>query len=99
MSYSKFKKTFYNTKGQEKQLLNGIFTQHDLICACPSPQSHVAWLLFKHCTPTDFTEEEKQDIQKCLGTSPTNTTGGEDDAGIDEGELERLFAEDIPDDG
>lgn len=98
MSYSKFKPPFYNNKGKEKQLLNGIFHQHDLVCGCEEPASHVTWLLFHHCRPANFTSTELKEIKECLGTSK-DTTHGDAVDGLKEGELEELFAEDIPDDG
>lgn len=96
MSYSKYQKSTYGPKGGEQQLMNLIFTAHDLHCSCPDPPSHLTFLLAKNCQPQDFTPEEKSTIKKCLGFGET-TDATTEDHGIEEGELEKLFAEDIED--
>ncbi len=95
MSYSKFQPTQYGPKGLEKQLLNFMFTGHDLICSCEEPQSHLTYLLIKNTNPTKFNKEEQQEIKQCLGI----TTGDkeEDVPDFDAGDLERLFGEDFGD--
>lgn len=92
MSYSKLTESLYTTpKAKENQLLNQLFANHDIICGCNSPQSHLTFLLIKNCHPTDFNKEERQLINKWHGT--IGTTTDIEDAGIKEGELEALFAE------
>ena len=68
------KPTFYNDNAKEKQFLNCIVNCHDLYCGCDEPLKHTASNIFKFCEPTDFNEEDKQNILKCLGNSTTTTT-------------------------
>ncbi len=93
MNSNYYKKTFYNASGQQKQLLNCIVGDHDLICCCEEPLQHITDLIFTANPDIKFKEETKQKIQKCLGT--TQEEDGDDDAGIGEGELDRLFAEEF----
>lgn len=98
-----FKPTFYNDTAKEKQYLNCLVNCHDLWCGCDEPLKHTASTIFKFCGPTDFNEEDKQNILKCLGNGTTTTTaadgGDQEDGGFGPGDLEKLFSEpDIEDD-
>ncbi len=87
--------TKYSGKALQTQLLNSIVGNHDLICGCDEPTTHLAALIFEHARPTKFTEQQKKTIQKCLGDDPTTTAmAAADDGGFSEGDLEDLFAED-----
>lgn len=86
------------SNASQKQLLNTIVGNHDLICGCDEPLKHVACLIFEKAQPTNFTEKEKKTIKKCLGENGGDADGTED-LGISTGDLEKLFAEDTADDG
>lgn len=78
--------TKYGPKRLELQWLNGCITSHDYICGCDEPAKHLFLLLAKK---SGFD-------QKCLtfGDDPgTTAVGTTDDIGIDQGDLELLFAE------
>lgn len=74
----------YNNHGLENQLKNLCFNAHDLVCGCENPQKHLQHL-FEECHHTE---------------DPTPSTAAATvDAidGLDEGTLEKLFAEDADD--
>lgn len=87
---SLWKPTKYGPKRLELQWLNGCITSHDFICGCDEPAKHLLKVLI----------EKSGFDQKCLtfgddpGTAAATTS---DDLGIDQGDLELLFAEDDAD--
>lgn len=83
----------YTKRQQENNLLNTCIQAHDLTCGCPDPLKCLACLIFYKAEPTNFTNEEKQQIRKCLGTIDGGDLGPIED-GIDAGDLDVLFAED-----
>ena len=91
------KPTFYNDNAKEKQFLNCIVNCHDLYCSCNKPLKHTASNIFKFCEPTNFNEEDKQNILKCLENGTTTTTGGDEEdpenGGFGPGDLKKLFSE------
>lgn len=90
-----YKPTYNTGKKNEKLHLNAICGSHDLWCGCDEPLKHTINAIFKHAKPTNFTEEEKQQIKICLGEDTADTTGKGDALDtIDEGELTKLFEED-----
>lgn len=85
----------YSPKALQNQLINSIIGNHDLLCGCDNPTTHLAALLFEKTNPTNFTEEQKKIIRKCLGDDHTTTDiAAIEDGGFSEGDLEQLFAED-----
>lgn len=94
MSFSKLKPTLYTGKSKENQLLNTVFSAHDLTCGCEDPPSHLTLLLIEKYQPTKFTKEDKKIIQKWHTSIQEEDTTGEDETGLQEGELDALFAED-----
>lgn len=68
---------------------------HDLLCECYNPLFHSAKIILKQLAP-EITDQERQQLQECLGTK--DTTKEEDATGIDIGDLEKLFEEDDGDD-
>lgn len=91
-----YKPTYFTKNAVQNQLLNTIVGNHDLICSCDQPMTHLACLIFEKAQPTDFTEKQKKQIRKCLGDGETaipNGGGVEEDGGLTDGDLERLFAE------
>lgn len=92
--------TQYNEKALQKQLLNTIIGNHDLICGCNSATTHLAALIFEQASPTNFTNQQKKTIKQCLGEDHTTTDIiDEEDGGFSAGDLEQLFAEDDGDEG
>ncbi len=86
-----YKHTYLGKNAQQKQLLNTICGNHDLICNCDEPLKHVCLLIFEKAQPRNFTESQKKLIKKCLGEEDGD--GAADDLGIQDGDLEQLFAE------
>lgn len=89
-----FKHTYYSKKAVQKQLLNTIVGNHDLICCCDEPLTHICGLIFEQAQPTNFTEEQKKQIRKCLGDGDAAATPEKEDGGFGPGDLEKLFEED-----
>lgn len=82
----------YSTKQKERALINGFVHNHDLICICKNPAYHCLLTLSKQLGP-ELNQQEKQQIQQCLGTTTTdNADGVAEDHGLED--LEKLFAED-----
>ncbi len=90
MSYSKQRPPYYNSNSINQQLINTLIGNHDLICGCDDPASHLLYLLATKTKPKGFTDEEKENIKKCLGFTET-TTDQQEDIGFDAGDLENLF--------
>lgn len=90
-----FKKTYYSTRALHNQYLNSIVNIHDLFCVCDDPFVHTTNLIFEQVKPTKFTEENKQQIKKCLGIGTEEDAAGPGDAvdGLTGEELEKLFDE------
>lgn len=91
-----YKKPPYSTKQQENNWINNIYHSHDLWCGCKDPELHFLTIINRN-GPTPKPEKDIRNIQ-CLLTGSHTTTVGEEDGGLEEGELEKLFAEDGPDD-
>lgn len=89
--------TYFTKRAVQNQLLNSIVGNHDLVCSCDAPMTHLAALIFENAQPTNFTEKQKKQIKKCLGIGEEDTAthgDADDDGGISPGDLEKLFAED-----
>lgn len=84
-----YKEPVYGPKRQELNWLNGCIIAHDNFCGCNTPADHLLWVL---ATKSGYSVVKNQ--QKCLTTGTEETTGEKDDFGLEEGELELLFAED-----
>lgn len=92
--------TKYNGRALQTQLLNTIIGNHDLICGCDHPTTHLAALIFEQASPSNFTDQQRKTIKKCLGEDRTTTdTIDEEDGGFSAGDLEQLFAEEDGDEG
>lgn len=76
------KPTLYEGRALENQWINDIFTSHDLFCGCLKPIEHLNHIINQ---------------QKCLRFEDVATTteiggpGDENDLGIEEGDLDKLF--------
>ncbi len=93
-----YKPTYLTKNAQQKQLLNTIVGNHDLICNCEEPLKHIGLLIFEKAKPSNFTEEEKKLIKKCLGEE--EATGDRDaDDGFTDGDLAALFTEEATETG
>lgn len=95
MSYQKPCK--YSKKQLDLQQVNTHVHIHDLNCGCDTPLQHIIIQILQQEPDLKKDEKFKQQLQQCLttGEDGTTPTGGIDDFG--EGELERLFAENIGD--
>lgn len=81
----------------ENAWVNNIYSSHDLWCDCDDPQLHFLAIINKNSNAPK-PESEIKNI-KCLLTGRTGeTTGEKDDIGLEDGELEKLFAEDTEED-
>lgn len=77
------KPSLYNGRGKENQLINLMFHGHDMICGCNDTNNHLLHLL------------RREKCHRSEGTTTTAETTGtpkDDEIGIDEGDLEKLFA-------
>ncbi len=97
MSYSKYKQTWLGPKGIEQQILNSIFTTHDIGCGCPDPPTHIITLLAPLIKPQNLSTEEKQALKKCLSDLTGEDTATGTIENLDVGDLEHLFAENADD--
>lgn len=84
----------YNKNELRLQLVNGFVHMHDLICKCSRPLEHCLISIIEQEEHLRFNKQEKEKIQKCLGTTEDPTAGAADDF-IDAGDLDTLFAEDF----
>ena len=90
-----WKKPTYSPRQQELKWLNLMWESHDQMCSCNDPPLHLMILMNRESNAP----KPESDIKnlKCLLTG-TDTTTKEDteneDPIFNEGELERLFAED-----
>lgn len=82
----------YGKNAMKNQLLNTIVGNHDLVCSCESPLKHITNIIFEKAPPSNFTEEEKKKIKKCLGEEPTTDLIATEDDGFGPGDLDQLFA-------
>ncbi len=79
-------------KHKKLQFINGIVHFHDLYCQCDDPLRHTILEIFDQEPHLSFTEAEKNKIQQCLtGTE----TGGDGIDALGDGDLEKLFEEDV----
>lgn len=81
----------FNNKKDQLQFINCVINVHDLKCECQNPLFHATRILLKQLAP-EITQQEKQQLQQCLGDPATTTTV--EDTGFDTGDLEKLFGED-----
>lgn len=81
MSSKFLQKPLYEGKALENQLINSAINAHDLCCGCLQPYNHLAYLF---CSTSS---------KKC----PISTTGEDrtEEDTIQEGDLEKLFEEDV----
>ncbi len=84
------------SKHENLKFTNAVYHLHDLICPCEKGIKHSIQILLNQ-TKNEFSTTDIKDIQKCLGTTPTEEDGVAD--GIDFGDdLEKLFAADTEED-
>jgi len=80
----------YSKNALENQWVNTIYNTHDLCCGCNDPFKHLAAIL------------QRKGTQLCLPSTSTADAGvqagdgGEEDI-LEDGDLDRLFAEDFND--
>lgn len=82
----------YNGRAMELQLMNTIIGNHDLCCGCMTPALHIKEIIntFSY-TPCPRTTGDKEDHH-----GDKETTDALE--GLEDGELDRLFAADGEDD-
>lgn len=82
--------SIYSNKGLENNWVNLTWNAHDMICGCNNAWKHLADIL------------KRQGNQLCLPSTSTDDAGTQTDAGeekdiLEDGDLDRLFAEDFDD--
>lgn len=81
----------FTTKKQQLQFINTVIGVHDIACDCLNPAYHSLKILTQQIGP-ELQKQEKEQLQKCLGTP--DTTEDKDQDGFDVGDLEALFTAD-----
>ncbi len=82
-------------KHKNLQWINLQVAVHDQHCQCDEPLKHIIIGILEQEPTIKFTEDESKIIEKCLTTGgPTDHTGDDGDV-LGDGELERLFEEDV----
>lgn len=79
-------------KHKKLQWLNGTVHMHDMFCQCDEPLKHLMFEILEKEKDIKFTEEEQQQLQKCLSTGDRGAPDGDV---LGDGDLDRLFAEDV----
>nr|UHS18296.1 MAG: hypothetical protein [Betatorquevirus sp.] len=83
-----------STRQLENAWMNSTFQTHDLFCHCNDPWLHFMIVLNKNSNAPK-PEPEIENIKWLLIGKPTiGDTATVEDHGFDDGDLERLFAED-----
>lgn len=91
---SLWKKCTYSQRQLGNQWMNLIYGSHDMWCHCEDVILHLLTIINSN---SQFKKPEPEIANiKCLLTGPdrTATASAEEDTGIDQGDLERLFADD-----
>lgn len=92
LQMSKYYQTVpYTYKHKARDWVNTHVSVHDIYCSCNKPLEHIVLGIFDQEPNLRFDSEDKQKIQKCL----TTTEDGDALDGFGDGELEKLFEEDI----
>lgn len=91
-----YKPITWSKKHRDLDWINTVTAIHDLQCACDQPLEHTIIQITKQEPNLRFSKEDKELIKKCLTGGDQPTTDAVDDFG--DGELERLFAEDVGED-
>lgn len=81
-------------KHRNLQWINLNVAVHDQHCHCEEPLKHIIFGILEQEPTLKFTPEESKEIQKCLTTSDLGDAAGTED-GFGDGDLERLFADDV----
>lgn len=82
--------SIYSNKGLENNWVNLTWNAHDMFCGCNNAWKHLADIL------------NRQGSQLCLPSTSTDDAGTQTDGAdekdiLEDGDLERLFAEDFDD--
>ena len=83
----------YSTKHKNLQWINCICGVHDLHCSCDDPLKHTILGIIDQEPSLKFNKEDTKKIQKCLTTGEDHGEDVVEEFG--DGELEKLFEEDI----
>lgn len=86
-----WKKPLYSPRQQELKWLNLMWESHDQFCSCSDPPLHLLVLINKDSKAPKPVEDIKN--LKCLLTGKDTGTDHTGIDGLEDGELEKLFAE------
>ncbi len=83
----------FTYKHKCRDWINTHVSVHDIYCSCDKPLEHIVLGIFEQEPNLRFDTDDSNKIKKCLTTGEN----GDGDAldGFGDGELEKLFAEDI----
>lgn len=87
-----YKPVTTSLKHRNLQWINGTVHLHDMHCHCNEPLKHLIFGILEQEPHLQFNKEESQQLQKCLTTGDHTEDAGDV---IGEGELDRLFEEDV----
>ncbi len=79
-------------KHKKLQWLNSIVHNHDMFCHCDKPFQHTILGILEQEPRLPFTPGEQETLRLCLSTGDRTA---EDGAELGEGELDRLFEQDV----
>lgn len=105
-----YQKTKYTPREQETAWLNICVATHDMFCFCTTPWNHLLQGVLQRGSTFELDKKSIRLMQKCLITGKEDggnqkeeeiTTATKEETGLDleEGELEKLFADESDETG
>lgn len=88
----------FNEKKLTLEFTNGVVHLHDLICDCPHQIEHSIQLLLTQEPNLKFNEKTSTQLKKCLTGTEDAVTVQDALDGLNPGDLDALFAEDVTED-
>ncbi len=82
-------------KHKQLQWINLMVAAHDQYCQCDDSLKHIIIGIVEREPSLKFNKEDSQKLQKCLTTGDHGEHGDEDGDVLGDGDLDRLFAEDV----
>nr|UHS18457.1 MAG: hypothetical protein [Betatorquevirus sp.] len=94
-----WKPTPFGPRERENQWINYCIQGHDQICGCDSPGDHLLYCLAERSGKLNISKNILEESTKCLTTHAGDdaATGEQDAIDLLDGDLEKLFEEDIAD--
>ncbi|AXQ65918.1 MAG: hypothetical protein [Anelloviridae sp.] len=89
--------TSSSTRRKNLDFTNAVASLHGLVCDCTQPLEHSIDIIVNQEPNLKFNNKTSEKLKKCLTTDDGPTAADAID-GLNEGELENLFAEDITED-